>query len=260
MDNQEKNKALLWTMAIILLLVLGYFLYKQFVPNEELNYTMVKELVGTFYNSEEYEKNTEFYLEYPVLKTTKKELIDLNTKIKEKVEKNLEDLNNYESLSDDPDETVCDVVKMKKSDEKIIFNRLERYEYQIIESQTYLTIIETVKVSSGCASGSEEVENVYNIDKKSHKLVSKETIEMSVDNFDDKLEKLFNFIEKEYVNDDYQESDEQNFIEIKESIEKGEYHLYYSKDNNLVISFVGYSPVSNPNVYEFINNEWENKF
>lgn len=272
MEEKKNNKGLICLIVILIVLVLGlvgYIVYDELFSYSKVNdkitttttnniienvslYEMKEtEVIGTFISSDgDYltikDENDNIKLKYPVINIKSNEIKDINKKIKNNIDLNIKNLNAYESMSEEFEDT-CIKIKMTDTNKSIIFEHFTYIAYEIIESDKYLTIIEKEQNETTCASGFVEIKNIYIIDKETKKIIKRENLINSYSNFDILLKDLINLLNVD-----------ERPAEIIDSINKGEYYIYISENNNLSIRFLNISG-SGYEIYEYQNNHWEFK-
>ena len=155
-------------------------------------------------------------------------------------------LGESEDEANDPKHEVCYWAKLLKSNEVKRYTHFVYPEYEVIESNQYISIIETRHAYTECATGSVGIKNVYIIDKNSGKLIDSNSIasDGQIASFKAKVKAYFDEHKSE--------------IAVEEKLAKLNNfelcYVFYSKSGNVVITFDNYmdSFIS----YEYVNGNW----
>lgn len=199
--GENKNILLVTLLAIFIVLTIllgGYIVYDKLVlaknnstvdnttdnKIEAITYTLKKEMIGSTVShyadwdktrdSESFkieDENGDLYLTYPVINGNTSDIINLNDTIKKHIEENIDELNNKLGLveskanGEDRKHEICYWAKLLKSGEAKQYSHFIYLEYEVTENDKNIIITEKKIRHSECATGGEDVENIYTVDK-----------------------------------------------------------------------------------------------
>ena len=170
----------------------------------------------------------EVYYKYPVIDGKSKIIEELNKTIKDYINdriSSLEDITNGEGIPNTP----CGKIKILKNNLFYSDSHFYYYEYRVINANRYISIILYEEVLSTCASSWTDIANVYIYDKKDNKLIAQK--DLMLENEDKLIETATkNKLNELALEDIYKK-------ELLDILSNKKYYLYYSVDDNLVISF-----------------------
>ena len=232
---------------------------------EIVTYTLKKEKIGSTVshyadwdkardskNFKIEDENGDLYLSYPVLSGNTNDIINLNNIIKNHIEENIDELNNdglieSKALGEDKKHETCYWAKLLKSGETKQYSQFIYLEYEVIESNQYISIIESMHKHSECATGGNAIQKTYIVDKKLGKIINEKDV------VNDNIISSFKTTVKEYLQKHHNETDGINArLEKLNNFELC--YVFYSKSNNIVIAFQNF----NDGIlsYEYVNGKW----
>lgn len=183
-------------------------------------------------------------VKYPIINSKDETVVNLNNLISERVNdyvKNYnldkkeiteEDIKNYTGE--------CNYV-IKSSDNKMESNSYYEYlDYEIMDKEDYMYIVEYFYVRNTSGSIGDDIFNIYNIDKKTGKVVENKEVVNGIKNKEEIKNKIVSFIETNRKTDyDYLNDKEiKEFVnEVKTKMDKNDFKVYSDEDGNTVFVF-----------------------
>lgn len=198
-------------------------------------------------------------VKYPIINSKDETVVNLNNLILDRVSNYItnyklddkeiteEDVKNYAEE--------CNFV-IKTSDDKMKSNSYYEYiDYEIIDKEDYMYIVEYFRVRNVSGSLGNDIFNIYNIDKKTGKVIDNKDIVKNMKNKEEIKNKILSFVDTnrkldyEYLTDD----EVKKFTnELKNKIDKNEFKLYSDSEGNDVMIF---NELLNFSTYGFIYNQ-----
>lgn len=180
-------------------------------------------------------------INYPVFTGTDETITNLNAEILERVNGYVDnfiidgrDVNNEELQNSQE----CVFVNVATDNTMKRYDNYEHMDYKVIETEGYLFAVESFHLEMAGGRAGTDVFNVYNIDKKTGKVIENKEIIKNVTNIVEVENLIVSYVEKDENKEyEYLEKEIYNKVisKLKEKIEKDDYKLYYEENGNIVI-------------------------
>ena len=167
-------------------------------------------------------------LSYPVIYGATDDIINLNSKISDNINNNIKEIVETESIGEQYS-NVCYWAKIVETGENIGYEHFPYLNYEIIESDDYISIIEREEFYTECATPDSVINDVYIIDKNTKKVLSNIISNDILNSF---KQYVISYIESNY----YDTKEEMNNT-LEDSINNNTYKAYYNKNNKLTITY-----------------------
>ena len=276
--------SILLLVALIFLFILGRYYYKDInkpeyglgdtnlgnnscsmgdVEKIDISYIMDKKkmvefdkLEGKFLDKYQGRK----YIEYPVIIGAHNSILDLNDKIKEKVDAYINDFASAGEIINNetnPDE-ICYV---KVLDDKTQINYCSYYslEYDIYTSDKYISIIEDRVFNTEIATGFSELSEIYTVDKSTGIVVSNEDVVKDINNLSIMKNDLIKYIKENYINLEYykvSEISKEDFLADLDILLSTNSFKVFFEDESIYFYFSKIQGVDGV-VFKYTSDKWE---